>query len=92
MDDLMRPTQPNAAADKGRTPNPLRRSIALPAFDQTCLFTMYKEHPPERPPDTATAAIDRVSRGNHVTSLSPSGSINMPNDGEAHAIGVVGLG
>jgi hypothetical protein len=25
-------------------PEPARRSIALPALDQTCLFTMYKEH------------------------------------------------
>jgi len=35
-----------------------------------------------------------VTVGNrcYVTSLSPPGSSNMPNDGRAHAIGVVGLG
>ena len=77
---------------QGTSPYPLRRSIALPAFDQTCLFTMYKEHPPERPSATAIAATDRYFRGNHVTSLSPPGSSNMPNEWRAHAIGVVGLG
>jgi hypothetical protein len=40
-----------------------------------------KEHPPERPSGTATAATDRYGRANHVTSLSPPGSSNVPNDG-----------
>ena len=46
-----------------------------------------KEHSPEHPTDTATAAADRNDRENHVTCLSPSGGTNMPNDGQAHAIG-----
>ena len=92
MDELMRPTQPNAAADEGRTPDPHRRSIALPAFDQTCLFTMYKEHPPDNPTGTASAATDHRRRGNHVTSLSPSDITRTSDEWPAHAIGVVGLG
>jgi hypothetical protein len=78
MDELMRPTPSNAEDDTRLTPCPIRRSIALPAFDQTCLFTMYKEHPLERPPDTATAAIGRPFRGNHVTSLSHPTVIRQP--------------
>ena len=63
MDELMRPTHTNAEHDTRTTPSPDRRSIALPAFDQTCLFTMYKEHSPTRHDDCANRHEPPASNG-----------------------------
>ncbi len=86
-DELMRPTRPERRSPHGTRPCRSRRSIALPAFDQTCLFTMYKEHSPEHPTDTASAAADRNDRENHVTSLSPADASKATDRWRAHAIG-----
>ena len=45
-----------------------RRSIAMPAFDQTCLFTMYKEQPPGRRSDDVGSA--RPSETRHEPAIS----------------------
>ena len=69
--ELVRPSHPNAFPHPGRTRKTERRSIAMPAFDQTCLFTMSKEQPPRRRPHSGPH-----DRTKHVTRLSPAATID----------------
>ena len=57
----------------GHDPNAtIRRSRAMPALDQTCLFTMYKE---QRPRTAAGNRRTRASDRNTVTNLQPGAAI-----------------
>lgn len=92
-----RSSRTNSCDHQDRTPSrelapPFRRSTAMPAFDQTCLFTMLKDHDERRHDPTHHRWCRTIPPEEHGHGPVTPRRHKTTRTAAAHAIGVVGLG